>query len=174
MNNRFTEIGRIGRPHGLEGKVRFLPNEVFTDDLLDSVTVLYMRNDRSDLVPVRIENIQTESKKNQLTFFVKFDTIADRNEAEAAMNKALFVENEMLHSSDPEEEEISLTGYAIVFKNKEVGRVLDVLENPAHPILEIKTESGPLLIPFVDEFIEKTDHQNATLFCQNLDQLSDL
>ncbi|MEX0646996.1 MAG: ribosome maturation factor RimM [Balneolaceae bacterium] len=172
-NNRFVEIGRIGRPHGLDGKVRFLPNEHFTDDLFDSVDLFFMKNNRSDLVPVRIENYQTEIKKNQQTFFVNFDTIASRNDAEAAMNKALFIERDKVNSQ-PEEEEPSLTGYAVSYEGKEIGRVLDVLDNPAHPVLEIKYGSGSLLIPFVDEYIEKTDHENATLYFRNLNQLTDL
>lgn len=174
-NNRFIEIGRIGRPHGLDGKVRFMPNSTFTDDfLLDPGTVLYMRNDRSDLIPARIETIQAETKKNQQTFFVKFDMIANRDDAEAAMNKALFIEKDKIEPPEPVEDEPSLTGYAICFEGNEMGRVLDVMNNPAHPILEVKYGAGTLLIPYVDEFIKKTDHKNATLFCQNLDQLTDL
>lgn len=173
-NNRFIEIGRVGRPHGLDGKVRFMPNSSFTDDLLNRETILYMRNDRSDLIPARIESIQAETKKNQQTFFVKFDMIANREDAEAAMNKALFIEKDKIELAVPVEEEPSLTGYAINFKGKKIGHVLDVMNNPAHPILEVKYGTGTLLIPYVDEFIEKTDHKNATLFCQNLDQLTDL
>lgn len=171
-NNRFVEIGRIGRPRGLDGKVRFLPNNNFTDDLFDSVDLFYMKNNRSDMVPVRVENFRTETKKNQQMFFVNFDMIASRNDAETAMNKALFIERDKIDTHP--EEEPSLTGYAVSYEGKEIGRVLDVMENPAHPVLEIKYGSGSLLIPFVDEYIEKTDHEIATLFCQNLDQLTDL
>lgn len=173
-NNRFVEIGRIGKPRGLDGIVRFLPTAVFTDDLLDPDHILYMRNNRSDLIPVRTETVQTEMKKNQQSFFVKFDTIANRNEAEMAMNKALFVERVHIYTPEPVEEEISLTGYSVHFENREIGRVLDVIENPAHPILEVKYGSGSLLIPYVDEFIEEADHEKATIFCRNLDQLTDL
>ena len=78
VNNRFIEIGRIGRPRGLEGLVRFMPNDIFTADLFDQVSVFYIKNQRSDLIPTRVESIRVEKKRNQQTFFVKFDTIANR------------------------------------------------------------------------------------------------
>lgn len=174
-NNRFIEIGRIGRPHGLEGTVRIVPNSVFTAYLLDQTSIVFMKNNRSDLIPVRIESIQIEEKRNQQTFFVKFDSIADRTDAEQAIGKALFIEKEKPDSLLAKQDEpVSIVGYAVDYQNREIGRVLDVLKNPAHPILEISFESGSLLIPFVDEYIEKTDHEKHTVYCQNLDQLTDL
>lgn len=169
------EIGRIGRPRGLEGVVRFMPSEVFTDDLFEEAELFYIKNERSDLVPIRIEEIRVEDKRNQQTFFVKFDTIADRSEAEDAQGRSLFIDKDRIQSEEPiQQDEGQMIGYSVWFKNKEIGRVLDVLENPAHFIIEIKLGTGSLLIPYVDEFIEKTDHENDTLFCKNLDQLTDL
>lgn len=173
--NRFVEIGRVGRPHGLDGKVRILPNIDFTDDLLSKVSVLYMRNSRSDMFPVRIESVHKETKNNQQSFFVKFDLIANRDQAEEARDKALFAEKEDLDAfNKPFSDPLSVLGYAAWFENREIGRVLEVIENPAHPILEIKIGSGSLLIPSVDEYIENIDHKNAIVYCINLDQLTDL
>lgn len=176
-NNRFVEIGRIGRPHGLDGKVRFLPNSEFTDDLLNSVSVFYVRNVRSDLIPIRIESVHVENKKNQQSFFVKFDMIANRDQAEESKDKAVFIDKDHLidnSGNDNFDDEPSLDGYSVWFNNREIGHVLDILENPAHPILEIKLGPGSLLIPFVDEFVERVDHENGDIHCTNLDQLTDL
>jgi len=173
-NNRFVEIGRLGKPRGLEGVLRFIPGSNFTDDFFEENDLFFIKNERSDLTPIRIENIHVEKKRNQQTFFVKFDTITSRSDAEAARDRSLFVKTDQPEIKTDSSEEISLVGYAVYFRNKEIGRVLDVLKNPAHPIVEIKLGTGSLLIPFVDEFIDKTDHENDTLFCKNLDQLTDL
>jgi 16S rRNA processing protein RimM len=175
VNNRFIEIGRIGRARGLEGQVRFMPNDVFTVALFDQDLVFYMKNFRSDLIPARVESTHVEKKKNQQTFFVKFDTIANREEADAAMNKAVYVDEEVVDIDvSPAEDETTLFGYAVIYNDEEVGEVLDVINNPAHLILEIKIGAGALLVPFVDEFIVNADHDNHTIICRNLDQLTDL
>jgi len=174
MMSGFKEIGRIGRPRGLDGVVRLMPSIPLSTDLLESIKIVYIKNERSDLIPVRIESVQLEEKNNRQTFFVKFDMIANRTEAEAMMDKGIF--SDQLIDEDPAEstESIDLSGYKVIYNNELFGKVLDVLENPAHPILEIKMDDGSLLIPFVDEFVEKTDHDNRTIHCRNMDQLTDL
>lgn len=172
MNSRFTEIGRIGKARGLDGVVRFLPNNNFTDDLLSPGTIVYIKNERSDLLPMRIESVHREEKKNQHTFFVKFDLIASRTDSDAAMDKAIYTDR-VIEPEPEENDEPELTGYNVFYKNDIFGSVLDIMSNPAHSILEVKTETGLLLIPMVDEFVEHTDHQKKVVYCKNLDQLTD-
>ena len=168
--DRFTEIGRLGRPRGLDGVVRFMPNELFNADIFEQTDLFYIKNERSDLIPIRMEEFQTESKKNQLSFFVKFDMITNRSEAETSMNRAIFTEKSLiskyLHSEIDEE---SLSGYTLYWDGVEFGVVLDVLDNPAHPILEIKHGIGTVLIPQVDEFIDSVDHPKKVILGKNLD-----
>lgn len=173
--NRFVEIGRIGKPRGLEGVVRFMPNEHFIDRLFDRNKLYYIKNVRSDLIPARIEHVYVESKRKKQSFFVKLDMIASRSDAESAMNRALFIEKKVLDDlGEPVQEDDSLFGYSVYYDGGEIGEVLDVMQNPAHTILEIKYDIGTLLIPLVDEYVENIDHDNAIVYCKNLDQLTEL
>ena len=174
VNNRFVEIGRIGRARGLEGQVRFMPNDNFTVEVFESNPICYMKNDRSDLTPVRIKSLQIEDKKNQQSFFVKFDMIASRERADSSRNKGIYVDKDLIGINLTSEEDDSLFGFRVIFEDKEIGEVLDVLNNPAHQILELKVQSGSLLVPFVDEFVENVDHEKGFITCRNLDQLMDL
>jgi len=174
--NRFIEIGRIGKPRGLDGTVRFLPNNYFIDGLFDKEDLFYIRNERSDFVPVRLNYVQLEVKRNHQTFFVQFDLIANRDDAEAAVDKALFAEKSIVDELTPDIESDTSDGpdfadYDVTYNGSLFGTVLDVMENPAHLILEVKYEGGVILIPFVDEFIESTHEQDKTISCINLDQL---
>lgn len=172
IENRFTEIGRIGRPRGLEGVVRFMPNQNFSEDLFEQADLFYMKNERSDMVPSRIDSVHVETKRKDRTFFVKFDMIANRTDAETAQDKAVFIKTEVFDDvMDPAEDAESFIGYTIQYGGEEFGEVLDVMMNPAHPILEVKHDAGTILIPVVDEYVEKTDHENGFIFCINLDQL---
>lgn len=174
MENRFVEIGRIGRPRGLDGVVRFMPNQNFTDDLFDRANLFYMKNERSDLVPSRIDSVHVETQRNHQSFFVKFDMIANRTDAEEAQNKAVFIKTEIFDKvAEPAEEGESFIGYTIEYNGEEFGKVLDVMMNPAHPILEVKHGAGTILIPMVEEYVEETDHEKGIIFCINLDQLTE-
>lgn len=174
VHNRFAEIGRLGKAHGLQGEIRFLPNNDFAPDLFDRVSIYYMKNHRSDMVPVRLTYFRTESKQKQLLFFVKFDVIATRSDAEEAMDKALYADRSGLESlavNKTDSSEPDFAGYAVICDGKKRGEVLDVLDNPAHPILEIRDESGLLLVPYVDEYVTGADHEKGVIYCKNLNQL---
>lgn len=174
IENRFVEIGRIGRPRGLDGIVRFMPNQNFNDDLFDRADLFYMKNERSDLIPSRIESVHVETKRNHQSFFVKFDMIANRTDAEEAQNKAVFIKTDIFDEiAEPADDADSYMGYTIEYDGEEFGEVLDVMMNPAHPILEVKHGAGTILIPMVEEYVEETDPDNRIIFCINLDQLTE-
>ena len=92
------------------------------------------------------------------------------------MDKALFAEKSIVDEMSPDlDSDISdgpdLTDYDVIYNGRSFGTILDVMENPAHLILEVKYEGGVILIPFVDEFVESTHEQEKTISCINLDQL---
>jgi ribosomal 30S subunit maturation factor RimM len=50
-----------------------------------------------------------------------------------------------------------------------------MLENPAHPILQVVTDKQEqLLIPLVDEYVADIDEQEKQIQCKNLKQLRSL
>ena len=61
----FTLIGRIDRSHGLDGEVKII-FEFDAPDILNELTVVYLRNERGDYFPARISNIRTEEKRNEI------------------------------------------------------------------------------------------------------------
>lgn len=171
-NNRFIEVARFGRPHGLEGELKILPNDLFDVSLIEESRVIRYLNKRGDLVPARVNNLRVELKANQQTFFVKLDVIKNRNEADSFSGKALFAEKTEIPSFETEHD-IDIIDFVLHYKGDEIGRVTDLLENPAHAIIEANTEYGLLLIPWVDEFIDSIDADKQMIVCKNLNQFID-
>jgi len=175
MNSRFSEIGRIGRARGLEGWVRFLPADRFNPDFFSDHPIVYIKNERQGYKPLRIDDFYSEGKRNKYTFFVKFDMITTRNDADLLKDRALFSDKFDPESlTEPEDETPDLTGYSVIYNGEVTGSVLDVIENPAHQILEVKIGAGSLLIPFVDEYVTNINHETRAVNCINLDQLTDI
>lgn len=177
MSSKMYEIGRIGRPRGLDGWLRFDPSDTRSAHFITETPVVYIKNSRSGFQPLRILDFYTEQKRNDTTFFVKFDMITTRSEAEAVKDKTLYSDHfePGEDSALPGGDEPDITGYKVFREgvSETAGYVLDLVENPAHSILEIKIGNGSLLIPFVDEYIADVDHQNRRILCRNLHQLMD-
>lgn len=167
----FTQVGYVEEAHGLDGylKVFF---DVDDPAKAEDLSLVYVRNDRGDFIPARIVDFWVEEKRNQFSFFVQFDHIADRTSAEALKGKGIFLEVDEADSfAEPEAEtDDSLIDHEVLDDNDEsIGLVIDVMENPAHPILVVATTSGSRLIPYIEHFVRDT--RDGNIYCQNLDEL---
>lgn len=172
----FTPVGRIVRAHGLHGECKIeLEPEYIT--LPDSLSLMYVRNERGDFIPCRIQNVRTEGKGNTISFFVQFDHIADRNAAERLKNRLLFLEPEIAESmeADDSENHDSLLDFEVFDDNRQsIGLVIDEMDSGVQQVITVATTSGSLLIPLVEEYIREIDREHHSVYCQNLDQLEGL
>ena len=127
------EIGRIARPHGLDGEVVV---SLVTDrvERLEPGSVLY--TDRGSL-------IVGSSRRHTKRYLVRFDRITDRADAEAWRGVILSAEP----IDDPEDDTLwvhELVGARVIDQHGfDHGTVVSVLDNPASDLLEL--EDGQLV-----------------------------
>jgi 16S rRNA processing protein RimM len=146
-------VGRIGRPHGLDGSA-------------------YV-NGHGGAVPldpgtsVRVgerEAVITARKGSPQRPIVRFDIAASREAIEELRGRELTVDADLLPS--PEEDEflhVDLIGCSVLAGDVRLGEVVAVHEYPANDVLEL---SGGEMLPFVDEVIEHVDVPGRTIRIQ--------
>lgn len=173
----FLPVGSVIRAQGLNGEVR-TTFDTDNPDAVRELTLVYLRNDRGDMIPARITNLRTEEKGNNITFFVQFEHIADRTAAEALRNRTIWLETrnaEALTFIEEQSERDSLIDYEVFDENGDyAGVVTDIMEHPAQSTLIVATTSGTLMIPCVDYYIAEIDDQDQSIYCNNLSDLEDL
>ncbi len=171
VDQQYVCIGCIARSHGVEGSILMIP-EIYDPALFDDIDLVHLEDARGDFIPARVESVRVQEKNNRMSFFVKFDHIADRNQADALKDQAVFAWQQNIdHLLDPASK-LTFDSFKVVDElGNNVGTISEVVGNPAHPILSVKTADGKLLIPYVDEYVTETDEANATIHCQNIDRL---
>lgn len=173
----FTLIGRVDRSHGLHGEVKILL-EFNNVELFNELEMVYLQNDRGDYFPVRILDTRTEKKRNEISFFVKFEHIADRTAADRLKNSGVFLETEKTTDLIFQEEDTmsSLLLHFDVYNinDEHIGTVMDVLESSAQSVLSISTTKGVLLLPIVEYYITEINEEEEFIICQNEQELQDL
>lgn len=174
IEHQYFLIGHISRSHGVDGTVLFVPiPEAAEPTLFEQIEMVWLQNKRGDLVPARINSVRVQEQDGRVSFFIKFVHITDRTRAEELNGRPVLVEQSRVegiisaqhtwHSFD-------------VFndRHENIGLVEDVIENPAHFIINVSTDKGNLLIPCVDEYVTKVDEESEVIHCKNLDQLKSL
>jgi len=148
-------IGKISAAQGLRGEVRLF-HDSGDEEALRRLSSLFLRSGGRE-TEYRIEWMRMQKR----TPILKLSGIEDRGAAEAVKDADVFA---LLNESRPDEEGAYLVSDLIgleVFndENRDIayGRILSVIDNPAHDIIEIETEGEVRLLPFIDTFIREVD-----------------
>lgn len=172
MRDDLTTIGYVARVHGTGGQVVIQPESEHVQ-LFSASHVYYLRvGKRTE--PARMESVKLVRKGDQTLFFVHFEHITNRTDAESIRGATVLLPQELVPETDKSEHP-ELTGFSVVASDGEpIGEIIDVLENPAHPLIQIKDPDGTFLVPFVDRYILKIDSDNAIVVASDLTELKNL
>jgi 16S rRNA processing protein RimM len=180
-SSRFVELGRFGKSHALEGEVRFFCESSLIT-LLKVGALLYIKQ-KNEFLPIRILSVrqqpgQSKPGRSSELFFVKFDRIQNREEADRLRDHGLFVQNSpeitaLLEEADSSDS-VDYIGYVVMNGETPFGTVQEILETPAHPVFVVLSENREVLIPFTEPFIQSEDIENHVLFGYDLEQFLEI
>lgn len=175
IENQYHKIGYIARSHGVQGEVLII-SELDAPTLFDSLDLVRIENARGDLVPARVESVRVQEKHNRLSFFVKFEHVTDRTQADRLKQYTVFADRDQVeHLLERDDDPVDMTSFEVRMNDSRIGTVEEVLYNPAHPILQVSTRNREqLLVPFVDEYVTAVDEEHRQIHCRNLKQLGDV
>lgn len=146
-------VGRIGRPHGVQGEVTV---EVRTDspgDRFAAGSVLGAGPGRALVVGA--------SRPHSGRLLVAFVGVADRTGAEALRGTLLTVDAESVGggAGDPDDfHDAQLEGLAAVGTDgRPIGTVREVVHLPGQDLLALDTPRGEVLVPFVRALVPDVD-----------------
>lgn len=160
-------IGRIGKPHGVRGEVTV---EVRTDEpdrRFAAGAVLGIEGSRRTLTVA-------DHRWHQGRLLVTFAESTSRDGAEELRGSVLSAS--VAHDELPEEEDAyydrQLVGLAAHDRRgRLLGRVESVVHLPAQDLLEVRTDAGLRLVPFVAALVPEVDLAAGTVTITAIDGL---
>ena len=153
-------VGRVGKPHGVRGEV--------TVEVASDVDERWSRGSRLQArVPGlgRQTLIVAESRPRKEGLIVRFEGVEDRDQAEELRGIGLEVDR----ADVPPAPEGTYYFYELVDcecvdrRAGSLGHVVDVIEDGGGVLLEVRSDRGTLLIPFVLAYLESTDMERGRL-----------
>lgn len=149
-------VGRILRPHGIQGEVVV---EVLSDvpDRLAPGRRLLLTRDAPPALPATSVVVRSE-RPHKSGALIRFEGIADRNQAEELRGAWL----EVLQSEVPEPPagtyyQYQLLGCRCFDRGTDLGEVVELLEDGGGLLLIVSDGQRRLPIPFVKEFLKGVD-----------------
>ena len=168
-------MGAVTRPHGVRGEVKVRPE---TDDpgRFEALESVYLGEEESSLVRYAVKSVAMQPHGADVTVLLGLDTVSDRNAAERLAGALVWADEAELPALEEGEFFLGdLIGMeAVDVDGTAIGRVEDVLELPAQPVLVITRPDGrQILFPLVDEFVESVDPDEGLLVLRPIEGLVD-
>ena len=156
------KIGKIGKPHGVDGEVSFH----FDDDVFDRTDADYLILDIDGiLVPFFIDEYRFKTDETALVTFADIDT---QDKARNLTGCEVYFPREHSDSDSDSLSWAEIVGYHVVDENsgKTVGEIRSVDDSTINTLFEIITTDGTdMLIPASDDLIVEvdTEHRQITM-----------
>ena len=144
---KFINIGKIVNTHGIKGELRILSDFRYKDKVFKKGMKFYVGKEKEEF----IVNSHRFHKIFDMVTFVGFNNI---NDVLYLKGRQVFINSEDLVLDDGEIYIENLIGYEVIFGEKSIGKVTDVMYNSkANDNLRV----GDILIPYVKDFIIKIE-----------------
>lgn len=163
-------LGRVAKTHGIKGEV------TLKLDVDDPSAYLHMKffliEINRVLTPFFVERIVSNGDK----FYVTIQDIKTVEAASALTGKEVYLPLEMLPKlSGKQFYYHEVKGFIVIDEEKgELGPIADVLEYPTQAILQVFKGEKEILVPILDQVIQKVDRKAKKLYIKAPEGLIDM
>jgi len=166
-------LGRIVKPFGLRGELKFVATDDFWPAVFGSkqLEMRWLADGEVHSRPVTFES----QRQHGGHFVVRIDGVEDRDDAESVVGSEVFIDYRDLDVAPPEEARpFQLVGRTVqVEGGRELGRVRSVMFSAAHAVYVVDGPDGEVMIPVVDEFVVGADEETGTITIRPIPGLVD-
>lgn len=147
-------LGSLLKTKGIKGEIILKLNNDYSEEILKMESIFIDVDNK--LVPFFIEEIKL---KTLSTVIVKLEGVDSEKSAEEFVGIDFYILNHQVEILKINKvESIDVTGYKIIDQNNQIiGTVVEFIDVPKNPLLNVKSEKGEVLIPATDELIIEVD-----------------
>ncbi len=164
-------IGKIVGVHGVRGDVKVKPESDVFERQIESLSEIPVYRG------TKKENLKIESMKpHKDLYIVKFEGVNDRTAAEERIGSEIWIDkNSQVELEEGEYYFSDLLGCDVFTEDgKKIGKVVEILEQPASHILEVEKSDGKrILIPFINQFVKEVDLKNKKILVSLLEGMEE-
>ena len=164
-------LGKVVRPHGLDGTLRVLSFAESEKSFLKA-GVLFIRSITGEIRKHGIRSIKPHKK----VFLLELEALSSLEEAEKYRDADILVDKGTLERKEGDEYFwFELLGLDVYLKGGTyLGKIGQIVPSGSHDIYVVTEGKREVMIPAIHEFIEEIDLENKRMVIQEKEGLLDL
>ncbi|MFT3845535.1 MAG: ribosome maturation factor RimM [Lacibacter sp.] len=164
---QFFSIGQIVGTFGLNGEV-VLKHNLGKRTSLKGLEVLFVEEAKDKFLPYFITGTKM---KNEAEVYIAVEGITSKEAAKKITAKKVWLREEDFKKQAGKTAPISLIGYMMIDGKKELGNIIEVIEQPLQILCKLEIEGKEVLIPLHEETIRSVNHKKKQVVVELPDGL---
>lgn len=158
--NEYFKIGKLAATFGTNGQL-ILQHNLGKKTSLKGLETIFIEEKNDSFLPYFITSTKIKSDKE---IFISVEGIDSKEAARFLLKKEVWLAEtdfkKFVSSSAP----ISFLGFMIIDNEKEIGEILEVIEQPHQVLCRINMNGKEALIPVHENSLEKIDTKKRRLY----------
>ena len=159
MENSYRNIGKIVSGFGLKGEMIVL-HHLGKKIAVSKIKVIFLEQKKDELLPYFIEQIR---KKGDDELYLKLEGIDSREAALKYIRREVWLKEEEMQAHTQKNNPIGWVGYRVIDQGRDLGPILEVIEQPHQVLCRLEIDSKEVLIPINEQTLNKVDHKNRSV-----------
>lgn len=149
----YCSIGKLVATFGVEGEM-VLRHSLGKRTGLKGLEAVFVEKQKDELLPYFIEAARIKSADE---IYCKLEGINSREAARTLLQKQVWLDEASFQQYAGKSAPISLLGYHIIEDNKDLGEILEVIEQPHQLLCRILIDDKEALIPLHEQTLLRVD-----------------
>ncbi len=159
MENNYRNIGKIVSSFGLKGEL-ILQHHLGKMISPGKIKVIFLEQKKNELLPFFLNYARTKSDQE---LYIKLEGIDNKEAASGFLRHEVWMKQEDLNLHALKNKPIAWVGYHLLDEGKDLGEVLEVIEQPQQVLCRLEIQMREVLIPVNEETLDKIDHAGKRL-----------
>lgn len=168
--NQYFKIGKLAATFGVEGQL-VLEHNLGKKTSLKGLETIFVEEKKDSFLPYFIKSTKI---KNEKEIYISFEGIRSKEAAHNLVKKEVWMSEDDFKKFAANAAPISFLGFMIVNDKKNLGEVIEVIEQPHQVLCAIIIDDKEVLIPVHENSLEKIDKKNRKIYVNLPDGLLDI
>lgn len=169
MSNYFS-IGKIAATHGLTGEI-VVKHALGKKTDFKGLQTIFIEEKKGAFLPYFVESA---TAKNDAEVFIKLEGFNTKESAKRLTQKEVWLLKTDFDKYAAKSSPISLLGFMMINEGKQIGEVIEVIEQPLQVFCKIMYKGNEALIPIHQESLQKIDQKQKLVYVKLPDGLLDI
>ncbi|HMK03705.1 MAG TPA: ribosome maturation factor RimM [Ferruginibacter sp.] len=157
---QYFKIGKLAASTGLKGEL-VLQHSLGKKTSLKGLDAIFLQEQKDSFIPYFIQATQIRSDTETV---IKLEGIDVMEVARKLTPKEVWLAEEDFKKFAASSSPIALLGFTMINEGKDLGEILEVIEQPHQLLCTILVDGKEALIPIHEESLQKIDKKNRKVF----------